>query len=306
VTLAAGPLEATFLPDLGMLGVSLRHGGQEFLALPGGLAAYLGRGTNGIPLLAPWANRLRGWRYRAAGVSVDLAGIDLPTDPNGLPIHGEMLGVRGWRLAQLETAIDRASLRASFDFGSRPDLLAAFPFPHLIEIEAAVEGASSSLTILTTLRPSARRRVPVSFGYHPYFRLPGTGRPSWRLELPSRRRVVLDERGLPTGARQREAPEDRPFSGRTFDDLYALGRERRLAIADRRHRLMVRFGHGYPYGQVYAPPGRNFVCLEPMTAPTDALSTGAHPVMGPGETFTARFTVAIEALGPSEIKESTG
>ena len=39
VRVAAGDLSATFLPDLGMTGVSLRCGGREHLALPGGLAA---------------------------------------------------------------------------------------------------------------------------------------------------------------------------------------------------------------------------------------------------------------------------
>ena len=40
VTLAAGQLEATFLPGLGLLGASLRHRGEELLALPGGVAGY--------------------------------------------------------------------------------------------------------------------------------------------------------------------------------------------------------------------------------------------------------------------------
>ena len=88
VTLAAGELEATFLPGLGLLGTALRHRGEDLLALPGEVAGYQDRHVTGLPLLAPWANRLPAWRYRAAGVEVDLEGLDLPTDPGGLPIHG--------------------------------------------------------------------------------------------------------------------------------------------------------------------------------------------------------------------------
>ncbi|HEX2374235.1 MAG TPA: hypothetical protein VHO93_09655, partial [Actinomycetota bacterium] len=98
VTLAAGELEATFLPGLGMLGTSLRHRGEELLALPGGVAGYRDRNVTGLPILAPWANRLPSWRYRAAGVEVDLDGLDLATDPAGLPIHGTLTAHRGWRL----------------------------------------------------------------------------------------------------------------------------------------------------------------------------------------------------------------
>src|SRR5215218_4623983 len=84
---AAGDVAAIFLPDLGMTGVSLRCSGSEHLALPGGLPALRAGATLGLPLLAPWANRLATRRYRAAGVSVDLHGLRLTTDDNGLPMH---------------------------------------------------------------------------------------------------------------------------------------------------------------------------------------------------------------------------
>jgi len=71
VQLAAGELEASFLPRLGLLGASLRHRGEELLALPGGIAGYRGGHVTGLPLLAPWANRLPAWRYRAAGAEVN-------------------------------------------------------------------------------------------------------------------------------------------------------------------------------------------------------------------------------------------
>jgi aldose 1-epimerase len=83
VTLAAGELEATFLPGLGLLGTGLRHRGEELLALPGGIQGYRDGHVTGLPILAPWANRLPGRRYRAAGVEVSLEGLDLHTDPGG-------------------------------------------------------------------------------------------------------------------------------------------------------------------------------------------------------------------------------
>lgn len=59
VTLAAGTLEATFVPRLGMVAASLRHAGVELLDGRGGLRAYRDSGAvMGVPLLHPWANRL--------------------------------------------------------------------------------------------------------------------------------------------------------------------------------------------------------------------------------------------------------
>jgi galactose mutarotase-like enzyme len=55
----------------------------------------------------------------------------------------------------------------------------------------------------------------------------------------------------------------------------------------------MRGASGYPLAQVWVPAGRGFGALEPMTAPTNALVEGGAPVIAPGETFTARFTLTV-------------
>src|SRR5436853_3959280 len=145
-----------------MLGTSLRQNGEEVLALPGGLDAYRAGHVTGLPLLAPWANRLGAWRYEIAGVAVDLTGLDLHDDGKGLPIHGTMTGQPGWQAA----ATAATSAHARFDYGARPDLLEAFPFPH--ELVLDIEIADGTLRVATTVRPTADVAVPASFGWHPY------------------------------------------------------------------------------------------------------------------------------------------
>src|SRR5208337_312883 len=72
-TIVAGDLEAVFLPGHGMLGASLRHRGAEILRRVDDLEAAAAKGSSaGIPLLHPWANRLVGPRYHAAGREVEL------------------------------------------------------------------------------------------------------------------------------------------------------------------------------------------------------------------------------------------
>jgi len=285
-TLAAGELRASFLPELGMLGRSFRRGDDDFVALPGGVATYRDGHQTGLPLLAPWANRLDGWHYRVGGVDVDLAGLPLHTDENGLPMHGTMTAASGWEVVEQGAA----RLRARFDYGTRPDLLRAFPFPHLMEIDAAL--ADDELGIATTLRPTSDRTVPVAFGWHPFLRLPAGDRSGWRLRLPARDHLALDARGIPSGTSTPEPAETAPVGQRTFDDLYALGDDRELAIESGDHRLGVRYDDGYPYAQVFAPPDADFVCLEPMTAITNSLGQGTCPLVAPGESFTARFVLS--------------
>ena len=174
-----------------MTGVSLRYQGREHLALPGGLDALRAGRTAGLPLLAPWGNRLASRRYRAAGVDVDLRGLRLGTDDNGLPIHGLLVGKPGWRVDRQVRARRRPrSSLTSIDVDAR-----AFPFPHRIEL--SITARDGSLTVDTTIVPTGRRRVPVAFGWHPYLRVPGTPRARWRLRLPARTHLLLDERGIP-------------------------------------------------------------------------------------------------------------
>ena len=290
VTLTAGELTAVFLPGLGMTGVSLRHRGREHLALPGGLNALRAGKTLGLPLLAPWANRLARRRYRAAGVTVDLDGMPLRTDDNGLPIHGLLVGQPGWGIEQRRARRGSAELRASIDVDAP-----AFPFPHRIEV--AVTAHDQELGVETTVVPTGRRSVPVGFGWHPYLRVPGTPRSRWRLRLPARTHLTLDDRGIPNGGERRERREADAIAGRTFDDLYRVDRDRQLAlVADGGSSITMRADAGYPFAQVWVPAGRPFAALEPMTAPTNALVDGTAPLVEPGDAFSARFTLTVTDL----------
>lgn len=285
VTLSSGALEATFLPEVGLLGVALRHEGDDLLALPAGLDGYRAGRMTGLPLLAPWANRLGAFRYEVAGVTVDLEGLDLTTDERGLPIHGTMTARPDWTL----TAVRQASMTASFDFGAHDDLLASFPFPHALTVDAAVEDAT--LRVRTTLTATGDRPVPVAFGYHPYLRLPGVRRADVRLRLPDRRHVELDDRNLPTGRVRFEEGEEAPLAARSFDDHYELGDDRALALSAGGRRLVLEVGAGYRFAQVFTPTSGDAVCLEPMTAPVNALVDGSCPLVPPGGSFTATFAI---------------
>jgi aldose 1-epimerase len=293
-TLSAGDVQATFLPELGMLGTSLRYRDEEYLSLHGGLDAWAAGHTTGMPILHPWANRLGGFRYRVGSTQVDLSKRrrKLHTDEHGLPIHGVMLGERRWRV--LELADDASAwLRASFRFDAAP-LLDVFPFPHELEVEAKVDG--ERLHVTTTVSPIARKSVPIAFGWHPYFRLPGTRRADVTLHLPPRLHLELDDRGLPTGAERRERAESEPIGRRTFDDTYRLRRQRRLGLSSDQRALTIEYDAGYLFAQVFAPAGKPFVALEPMTAPTNALVTGEHDVVRPGDRFSASFTVSFDRI----------
>ena len=210
-----GALEARFAVDAGMVGCSLRHRGEELLDTRAGLRDYAEKGaTMGIPLLHPWANRLADFGYSVNGHDVRLSPSSpiVLCDEHGVPIHGLLPGRRRWTVREASSA----HLRAELDFASDPELLAAFPFPHVLEIDARIGGGA--LEIATTVTAASDDPVPVALGWHPYLRLPNVARRDWEIRLPVRRRLVLDERQIPTGVTEDVEPFDGPLGDRVFDD----------------------------------------------------------------------------------------
>jgi galactose mutarotase-like enzyme len=275
-----------------MLGSSLRHRDAEILRRVGDLGSAAAKGsTAGIPLLHPWANRLDGLRYRAAGreVALDPASPLLHLDGHGLPIHG----VPWSRLSWTVVASEARRLTARLDW-NRAELLSIFPFPHSLEMVAAL--APDGLTLETTLVAGPKGPVPVSFGFHPYLGIPGVPRSEWRLELPAMRRLLHDARGIPDGREAPFAAEDALLGGRAFDDGFALGSEpASLVLSGGGWRIAVDLLEGYRFVQIYAPPGEELIALEPMTAPTSALASGRGlTVVGPGERFRAVFRIGVD------------
>jgi galactose mutarotase-like enzyme len=292
-----GTLEATFIPEAGMIGSSLRHEGEELFDQRDGLVPYVDHGsTFGLPLLHPWANRVSGWDFELAGRRVVLdpdSPITHRDGATGTAIHGLLTASTDWVLVDA----DKHTLTAELDFGAVPAYIAAFPFPHRVRYVASIREAT--LTVAFTVIGGDSGPVPISFGFHPYLTLPGSDRRGWHVEIPAARQALIDERMIPDGATAAigVGELDGPLGERTFDTSYDRLHEPAPAfvVADERRRLTLTHIYGYPVAQVYAPEASQFICFEPMTAPVDALISGdGLRWVQPGEEFEAIFTISVD------------
>jgi galactose mutarotase-like enzyme len=287
----ASSVAAEFVPDAGMIGTSLTDSGTQLLGQRRGLDAYVTAGkTMGIPILYPWANRLGADTYTAEELTVTLIPGEngVRPDPNGLPIHGVLAAYPGWRV----TAEAVNELTAELDFGAEPSLLAIFPYPHVLEL--TVRLLARTLTVRTTVTPSGDTAVPLCFGFHPYLQLPDAARDEWIIETPPLRHLSLDERGLPTGTTTAQPAKSERLGDNTFDDAYDQVNDGAVfAVSGGGRRLEVHFDRAYPAAQIFAPPGEDVVCFEPMTAPTDALRRGGYRRARPGESAVAQFSIRV-------------
>ncbi len=276
------------MPDAGMIGISLTDSGVELLGQRRGLDAYVANGkTMGIPILYPWANRLGANTYRAEGTTVTLTAGQhgVRTDPNGLPIHGVLAAYPNWRVTH-ESANE---LTAEVDFTDQ-DLLASFPFPHRLALTVTL--FERTLRMRSSVTPTGNQPVPLCFGFHPYLQLPDVSRSQWIIETPPLRHLKLDGQGLPTGGTTPQPAITEPLGDKAFDDGYdEVADGAVFAVSGGGRRIEVHFEQGYPAAQIFAPPGEEVVCFEPMTAPTDALRRGGYRSALPGDWGIAVFSI---------------
>jgi len=236
---------------------------------------------SGIPLLFPFAGRLRGQEFRYLGHTYPLGAA--PGDGRGNAIHGFVLN-RTWEIQEKTATRVVGRFQAS---RVDPEILRHWPADFILTAEYELRG--NVLASLFTVQNPSARELPFAFGTHPYFRLPlgpdGTA-DQCRVTVPARARWEL-ENLLPTG---RVVPLGEGFDlrhGRDFADtqlddvLTQLTSNDGKCVASlqdprARRRLEIRFDATFRECVVYTPPHREAICIEPYTGVPDPFTLTAQ------------------------------
>ena len=284
-----GGSTARIAPELGFCCLSWCVDGREHVRLPVPEDEFRSDAkTGGIPLLYPFANRLRADPYDGHPW--------VKRDDNDLPIHGCLLRFEAWD--RLEVGEDRASVH--LDWGAHEELMRLFPHPHRLEVGYLLE--DRRIIVNTRVVADGGCDVPASFGWHPYLCLPDVASSRLSLETPPLEHVRLDDQCLPvrdeSGTLVVEGPSDLdgPLPGRTFDDLFRRADDGTVFSLEGGDRVVrLRAGAPWHFIQVYHPPEADFVAIEPMMAPAAALSDRRDlPVVRSGETLDASFELSVD------------
>jgi aldose 1-epimerase len=272
---APGDSAVVFIaPSLGNKAFDFRVNGWAVLAPSG---EQPDPAASGIPLLAPWANRLDGDYFWANGkrylLNPELGTIQY--DESHQPLHG-LLSAAAWRVVDLRSDADAAKVTSELEFWRNPNWMAQFPFAHRLRMTYRLR--DRTLEVRTTIENLATAPMPVVIGYHPYFMIGDAPRNSWKLHLAARERMELSPTKIPTGKRT-PVPFSDPLGlkGVYLDDVFTgLVRDAKgnatFSLEGGRQKITIVFGPNYRSAVVYAPASQDIVCIEPMAAPTDALN----------------------------------
>lgn len=257
---------------------------------------------SGIPILAPFAGRVRGTRFSWQGRQY--AELACPSHA-GNAIHGFALD-RPWRV------IEKSASRVVGEFclsAADPKLLEQWPAD--FRIRAEYEVAGRTLAASYRIENSDTKPLPLSFGVHPYFRVPlgGGSVADCRVSLPAERRWEQVEM-LPTG-RQLDLADAAafrcglPFEAMRFDDVFTGVRfdgdrsVSRIVDLGSGRSVTLSFDRAFRNIVVYNPPHREAVCIEPYTSVPNAAELQAAGInaglmtLPPGGSFSAAVSISL-------------
>lgn len=240
----------------------------------------------GGAILLPFANRIRGElspdgktiTARVAGKTVTLPANWSGTEPGAEKhaIHGLMLNSKFQNVAQ-QNGTSESSVSATLHAGS-------FGGHWLSDTDVKVETTltNSAFEMTVTATNAGPGPLPMGIGWHPYFVLPSGDRKQARLHLPGELRAVMNnyDDSFTTGKRV-------PVKNTPYDFTAAGGHELGTQYLDDNFSDLISSANGSTvseiidpaagYGlrlitlspqiksiQVYAPPQKNFVAIEPQ------------------------------------------
>lgn len=297
--------EVSIVPSIGNIAYAMTVHGKNILWSPFKSLAEMKANPAlcGVPFLEPWANRLDQDAFYANGrkylLNADLG--NLRRDPNQKPIHGLLLFSPYWKVTRLEGGDHAARVTSRLEFWRYPELMAQFPFAHSVEMTYKLAGGT--LEVETLLENQSSDPMPVGVGYHPYFQVPDTPRDQCKVHVAAREHLELSELLIPTGERTPVTyPDPVSLATTQLDDVFShlvRGKDERAEfwVEGGGKRISVVYGPKYTVAVIYAPPGKDFICFEPMSAITDAFNLAHSGVykelqsIPPGGTWHESFWV---------------
>ena len=273
---AAHNAEVSVAPSIGNIAYEYKVNGHNVFWWPyKTLAEFKAKpGFAGNPFLFPWANRLDQDAFYANGKKY-LLNPDLHNfrrDPSGFPIHGLLSYSPDWSVVSAAADASGAEVTSRLEFWKKPEYMAQFPFAHTVEMTYRLSGGN--LEVRLAVENHSAEAMPLSAGFHPYYQITDAPRDQWKVHLAAKEHYELSPKLIPTGATKPIAlPDPAPLAGIQLDDVFGgVNHGDEFWVEGARQRIAIRYGPKYTVAVVYAPPGKGFICFEPMTGVTDAFN----------------------------------
>jgi aldose 1-epimerase len=221
-------------------------------------------------ILFPYPNRLRDGRYTFDGKTYQF---DINNADTGNSIHGFSSNVK---MDVVKSSVNEHSGSIVCEYnhdGSHP----AYPFKFTFQVQFTLSNNELKINMAFTNNESFD--IPVGLGWHPYFKISKRIEDT-ALQMPETEFIQIDDRMLPTGEKTsfNEFDTLKRINSFSLDNgFYILNQSQpaEVILESEMGRLTYWQETGaakWNFLQVFTPPKRNCIALEPMTCNIDAFN----------------------------------
>jgi aldose 1-epimerase len=244
--------------------------------------------------LSPFVCRLNQSSYSWKG---KLYKLDQKFVLNGSALHG-ILYDAPFDVMEKSNTENQCSVTLRYQYDGH---IEGYPFPYNCTIRYCLDN-TGKLTIQTHLSnpAAAEQAIPISDGWHPYFRLGGKVDEAW-LEIASDTMLEYDDQLVPTGKYifNSEFYPGRKIGNLKLDNGFKLKDNISPLCTLKTDKVCLEFiaVKNYPFLQLYIPDHRNSIAIENLSAAPDAFNNGIGlTILEPGAKADFEVQIRISSL----------
>lgn len=244
--------------------------------------------------LSPFPCRIAGAKYNFEGKEYIFSNFF----DDGTAIHG-LLYDKAFTIADESAGESSASLTLAYLYNKED---AAYPYEYSCLVKYVLQ-PGNLLEVQTTVSNLDKRTLPIADGWHPYFQLGGKI-DDWLLQFNAATILEFNGQLIPTGRllKYDAFNEPRLIGNTRLDNCFVLepgNRGPACGLFNPANGLKISFfpGAGYPYLQLYTPPGRQSIAVENLSAAPDSFNNKMGLLLlppGHSQTFTVNYKVGVE------------
>jgi aldose 1-epimerase len=245
-------------------------------------------------ILFPFPNRLRDGQYTHAGKTYKF---DINNVATNNAIHGFSKNVE-MVVSKVKITEMSAAITCEYKHNGKHK---GFPFKFLFKILFILRGGE--LTVDMKITNTDKVAIPVGLGWHPYFKISEKSDDT-SLQMPDCQLIEIDERMLPTGEKTpfKDFKTLKKINNTTLDNGFYLTNQTEKALVTLKSDMgtMTYWQETgiakWNFLQVFTPPHRQSIAIEPMTCNIDAFNNKDGLVLlAPKATLDGRFGAKFHA-----------
>lgn len=239
--------------------------------------------------LLPFANRINNGTFEFLGKKYELK----KNDPLGHAIHGFIFDKK-FSIASLHTT----HVTLYYEYTGNDE---GYPFPFLVVLTYRL--MHGGVECITEIKNLSNQQIPISDGWHPYFTT-FTYVDNLELQIPSNKVLEINNKMIPTSnfLDFDKFQSLEKIDSYCFDSCFVVNNEpiAKTILKDNYKDLKIIIWQEtglkkYNYLQIFTPPDRLSIAIEPMTSAPDAFNNGLDLILlDPSEKITLCFGFYIE------------